>query len=302
METTEVVGFGALNVDKIFKVPRIAGKDEESFILKEKCIAAGGSAANTIVGLSRLGIKTGYIGKLGQDEDGKFYLEELKKEGVNIGGIAISEKGKSGEVLAFVDEQGERSMYVDPGVNDELSENEAMRAFEKMNPEFLHLTSLVGEKSFEAQKVLVGEAGETRISFDPGDLYVKKGLEALKPILEKSEVVFLNEKELEELAEGKAKKLLGLGGKIVAVKKGGEGCYIVSKKEKFQIEAYDVKVVDTTGAGDGFNAGFLYGLLEGKDLEQCGRIGNFVASRCITKYGAREGLPRLDDLKREGLV
>ena len=63
MEILEVVGFGALNVDKIFKVPRIAGGDEESFISEEKCCSAGGSAANTIVGLSRLGIKTGYIGK-----------------------------------------------------------------------------------------------------------------------------------------------------------------------------------------------------------------------------------------------
>lgn len=306
VEKIEVAGFGALNVDKIFRVPRIAGRDEESFILKNEGKSMGGSAANTIVGLSRLGIKTSYLGKLGDDEEGKFYLGELEKEGVETNNIIISHEGKTGEVTAFVEEEGERSMYVDPGVNDELNENEAMRAIEKMNLEFLHLTSFVGNNPFAAQKVVVDEQGDIRISFDPGDLYVRKGLTALKPILEKSEVVFLNEKELEGLTKEKgwkdgAKLLLRLGVSKAVIKLGDRGCYIATDSEDFQVEAYAVAAVDTTGAGDAFNAGFLYGLIKNKSLEQSGKIGNFVASKCITKYGARNGLPTLEELQEENL-
>ena len=69
-------------------------------------------------------------------------------------------------------------------------------------------------------------------------------------------------------------------------------------KESRMIEAFEVKVVDTTGAGDAFCAGFLYGLISGRRLYECGRLGNFVASRCITKMGARAGLPKLADLSK----
>jgi ribokinase len=72
---------------------------------------------------------------------------------------------------------------------------------------------------------------------------------------------------------------------------------VTDGKKDHLIEAFKVKVVDTTGAGDAFCAGFLYGLINGKSLYECGRIGNFVASRCIMKMGARPGLPRLEDLK-----
>jgi ribokinase len=78
---------------------------------------------------------------------------------------------------------------------------------------------------------------------------------------------------------------------------GRRGCYVTDGKEGHLIEPPDVERVDTTGAGDAFCAGFLYGLIKGKDLYECGRLGNFVASRCITKMGARKGLPKLLDLQ-----
>ena len=74
--------------------------------------------------------------------------------------------------------------------------------------------------------------------------------------------------------------------KIVAVKLGAEGCYVTDGRERHRIEAFKVKAVDTTGAGDAFCAGFLYGLLKDKSLHECGRLGNFVASRCVMKMGA----------------
>ena len=71
-----------------------------------------------------------------------------------------------------------------------------------------------------------------------------------------------------------------------------KGCWIRSGNKEFTVPAYRVKAIDTTGAGDAFNAGFLYGYLTGKDIETCGKIGNYVASLCIQKIGARAGLPK----------
>ena len=90
--------------------------------------------------------------------------------------------------------------------------------------------------------------------------------------------------------------LVGRGVKIVAVKLGAKGCYVTDGHERHLIGAFKVETVDTTGAGDAFCAGFLYGLLKDKNLYECGRLGNFVASRCVMKMGAREGLPFAKDL------
>ncbi|MCS7124358.1 MAG: carbohydrate kinase family protein [Candidatus Bathyarchaeota archaeon] len=297
----DVVGFGALNVDKLYKVNKIAGPEEEGFVIscEEAC---GGSAANTIVGLARLGCKVSFIGKVANDREGKMLLDDFRREGVNIKGIIKAENGRSGVVMGFVDPKGERALYVDPGVNDTIS-------FEEINLEyafktkFLHLTSFVGEKSFETQKKLVESLPEhVKVSLDPGELYARKGCKGLEPLISKCFVLMPNVKELTLLTGGKdyvagAEKLLEMGVKIVAVKLGSRGCYVTDGEESHHVEAFRVEVVDTTGAGDAFCAGFLYGLLNNKSLKKCGEIGNFVASRCIMKMGARAGLPRLEELK-----
>jgi ribokinase len=94
--------------------------------------------------------------------------------------------------------------------------------------------------------------------------------------------------------------MVGRGIKIVAVKLGGDGCYVTDGRERHLIKPFKVDVVDTTGAGDAFCAGFLYGLVNDKSLLECGTLGNFVASRCVMKMGAREGLPVAEDLKLLG--
>jgi len=296
----DVVCFGALNMDKLYLVNRIARKEEESVIMGFK-ESPGGSAANTAVGLARLGLKIGYIGKVSNDREGKLLLDNFKKEGVDTRGIVVSERGRSGVVIGFVDRKGERALYVDPSANDTLE-------FEEINPEYagsakiLHLTSFVGEKPFKAQKELVEALSKIKVSLDPGELYARKGLEALRPIIKRTFVAFLNENET-GLLTGKgyregSKALLNMGISIVAVKLGKRGCYVTDGKEAHLVEPYKVRVVDTTGAGDAFCAGFLYGLIKNKDLYECGRLGNFVASRCIMEIGAREGLPKLSDLHK----
>ncbi|MBX5320685.1 MAG: carbohydrate kinase family protein [Candidatus Bathyarchaeota archaeon] len=297
----DVVGFGALNVDKLYKVNKIAGPEEEGFIIscEETC---GGSAANTIVGLARLGCRVGFIGKVAGDREGKMLIEDFCREGADTRGIVKVKTGRSGVVMGFVDQKGERALYVDSGVNDTIEFEEVNKKY-AYETKILHLTSFVGEKSFETQKRLVENLPKNvKISLDPGELYARKGLKTLSPILTRSFVLMPNAKEIALLTGEKdyvagAETLLKMGAKIVAVKLGSRGCYVTDGKEKHHIEAFKVQVVDTTGAGDAFCAGFLYGLINGKPLYECGKIGNFVASKCIMKMGARTGLPRIEELK-----
>jgi ribokinase len=300
MTRFDVIGFGALNVDTLIKVDKIARVEEESFI-QDYTEACGGSAANTMVGLARLGCKVGFIGKVANDREGKMQIDCFKTEGVDTGGIIQAEKGKSGMVLGFVDRKGARALYINSGVND-LIEPREMKWEYVSQTRFLHLSSFVGEKSFRAQKKLVGSLpDDVKISFDPGSVYAQKGFAAVEPLIRSSYVMMPNAGELElltgetEYPKGAA-RLIEMGVKIVAVKLGDKGCYVTDGQERKTIHPFKVKVVDTTGAGDAFNAGFLYGLIHDKTLAECGQLGNFVAAQSVTKMGARAGLPYEKDL------
>ncbi len=304
MSRFDVIGFGALNLDKLFKVNKLAKAEEESFIedYSETC---GGSAANTAVGLARLGCKVGYIGKVGCDREGDVLIKDFCNEGVNIDGVIRAEHGKSGVVMGFVDKKGARALYVDPGVNDNINIDEVNARY-AAQAQFLHLTSFVGEESLQTQKKLLDAVPDsTKVSFDPGALYARKGYLALEPIIRKTHVLMPNILELTiltgEISYRKgADIMIEKGVKIVAVKLGGDGCYITDGHEQHLIRPFKVDVMDTTGAGDAFCAGFLYGLVKDKSLLECGTLGNFVASRCIVKMGARAGLPATEDLELLG--
>jgi ribokinase len=306
MRKLGVIGFGALNLDRLHKVDRIAAAEEESFVI-DYSEACGGSAANTIVGVSRLGCRAGFIGKTGDDDEGKTLLKDFSKEGVDPSGIIVVQGGRSGKVMGFVDRNGQRALYIDPGVNDTIKPKDMNEDY-VLNASFLHLTSFAGNESFQTQKHLVDRLHKkVKVSFDPGALYARLGPAKLKPLIEKTFLMMPNSVELELLTgiknyKAAANRLIGQGVQVLAVKLGSKGCYVTDGKESHLVESFKVKVVDTTGAGDAFDAGFLFGLLSGKSLSDCGRIGNFVASRCIMKMGARTSLPRLDDLKAYRLI
>jgi ribokinase len=204
--------------------------------------------------------------------------------------------------MGFVDQKGDRALYVDPGVNDTIGFREIDKGYPSQ-ARFLHITSFIGEKSFHTQQRLVESLPDSvKLSLDPGELYARKGA-TLEPMIRRTFVLMPNLKEL-ELLTGKtdykrgAEALLKKSVKIVAVKLRTKGCYVTDGKESHLIKPFGVKVVDTTGAGDAFCAGFLYGLIRGKSLYECGQLGNFVASRCIMKMGARLGLPHPEDLNK----
>lgn len=300
MTKFDVLGFGALNVDLLFKVERLAAAEEESFIedYKEAC---GGSAANTVVGLARLGCKVGFIGKVANDREGKLQLDCFKTEGVDISGIVEATKGKSGSVMGFVDRKGARALYINSGVNDLIEPREIKLDYISQT-KFLHLSSFVGEKSFRAQKKLLSALPDgIKISFDPGSLYAQKGFAVIEPIIRNSYVLMPNAVELEQLTGEEdyrrgADFMIAMGVKVVAVKLGSKGCYVTDGQERLTVEPFKVKAVDTTGAGDAFCAGFLYGLIHDKSLYECGQLGNFVGSRSVMAMGARLGLPYVKDL------
>ncbi len=300
MTKFDVVGFGALNVDMLFKVNHLAGPEEESFT-EDYTEACGGSAANTIVAMARLGCKTGFIGKVANDREGKMQIDCFNKEGVDINGIIQSTKGKSGSVMGFVDKKGARALYINSGVNDTIEPREINYSYLSQT-KLVHFSSFVGEKSLRSQKKLLAALpNDVKISFDPGSIYAQKGFAAIEPIIRSTHVLMPNVFELELLTgetdyrEG-ADSMIGLGVKIVAVKLGDKGCFVTDGQEHLTVEPFKVKAVDTTGAGDAFCAGFLYGLINKKSLYECGQIANFVASRSVTTMGARAGLPYAKDL------
>ena len=297
----EIIGFGALNVDKLYSVENIVGKDEESFI-KSETSTPGGSAANTIVGLSRLGCSTSIIGKIAEDEDGDLIEYNLAVNGVFSNNLIYSETGSTGKCLGFVDKDGERCLYIDPGVNDEIKLGE-INPLNIMRCKIMHYTSFVGD-SFNTQIELLDLLNdEVILSFDPGMLYVEKGFDELKPILERCNILLINESELrllfnnnevslKELAEG----LLDFGIETVVIKQGSKGVFAMDNSQECFVESYSCDVVDTTGAGDSFNSGFLYSFLKGFDLEKSCQIGNWVASKSIEGFGM-EKFPSLKDLE-----
>ncbi len=286
----EIIGFGALNVDKLYSVDKIVSYDEESFITDETD-TPGGSAANTIVGLSRLGCSTSIIGKIAEDEDGDLIEYNLAINGVYTNNLIYSERGSTGKCIGFVDKNGERCLYISPGVNDEIEIGE-INPLNIMRCKIMHYTSFVGD-SFKTQIELLEKLNkETLLSFDPGMLYVEKGFDELKPILERTDILLINESELRLLCNDNdadlkelSINLLDLGIDTIVVKQGSKGAFAINNSEECFAEVYECEAVDTTGAGDSFNSGFLYSFLKGYDLEKSCKIGNWVASRAIQGFG-----------------
>jgi ribokinase len=308
----EVVGLGALNIDRVYRVERILTDGEA--VADWAGSFPGGSAANTIYGLARLGLSTGFTGMVGDDAEGRMLVEDFGKVGVDTSHIRTTSQVKTGSALCLSDRLGRRSLYVTPGANnlltiDDLDLDYLNRAG------LLHLSSFASEGQFEMSlSVASALDSSTKLSFAPGALYARKGLKALHPIIERTQVLFTNRDEIDELTgEGivdGARICLEQGCKVVAVTLGrgarlklGKSAagrtvsmvgYIRDAKNEYIVPAGEgdgEPQADTTGAGDGFAAGFLYGFLSGKGLDECGRIGNTVARCSLSQPGARQGLP-----------
>jgi ribokinase len=307
MSNIQVTGLGALNIDHIYKVERIL--DDGEAVASEASAFPGGSAANTIYALAKLGISTGSSGVVGDDDEGRTLLKDFQKVGVDTSRIKVKPKAKTGSVLCLSDRRGKRSLYVSPGANNLLTIDDLDLSY--MNQAgMLHLSSFADDRQFKILLQLMDRLDPSlKISFSPGAIYAVKGLKALAPILSRTYILFINQDELKQLTgeevEVGAESCLKQGSHNVAVTLGkgrklGKAAavgYIRGADNEYVIEPQAIGTeVDTTGAGDAFAAGFIYGLLKKKNLMECGRLGDIVAQLCIAKTGARPGLPTLDRL------
>jgi ribokinase len=159
----------------------------------------------------------------------------------------------------------------------------------------------VGESIKAQEAVLERIPDDVAISMDPGMLYAHRGLKNLENLLNGTDILLLNQQEVEILLPGldledQVEILFDYDIQILVIKKGSEGCFVSDGEEYHQIYAFDVPCLDTTGAGDAFNAGFIYGILQGYDVKDAGVLGNYVASCSIQEYGACSGLPYQEDV------
>jgi ribokinase len=317
MKRLEVVGMGAMNLDHLYRVERILVDGEAP--VKEMSSHPGGSAANTVYGLAKLGVSTGFVGAVGDDEAGKRLSEDLAGCGVDVSQIAIRSGAGTGSTLCLSDEQGRRSLYVMPGANSLLEETD-------VDPEYLnkaqivHLSSFVHDSQFELQKRLVARLDPAvKVSFAPGSIYAAKGIDHLTPLLERTHSLFVNRDEMrqltgEDFAAG-ARTCLERGCRTVVTTLGNIRMSLTGKQREAVLAAHVLSQegehfieskakpgtppVDTTGAGDAFAAGFLYGFLKGKKTQECGLLAEITARSSIARAGAREGMPSLAELSEE---
>lgn len=326
----DATGVGALNCDLFFKVTRkqlkminrevdkpfILGKEDfgkpEEFESTLKIVEKhaefigqdlGGSAAQTIVALSRMRFRTGYFSIVGNDDCGRFLKSRLEEEGVDTSRV-FTEGMKSGICISLSDGR-DRALRVFPYSNDLLGlrhlDNSTLKDYLGKS-ELIHMTSFVcslGYEPLEVQKKVARELGEMiKISFSPGELYANLGLETLQPIIRNTYVLFVNRREIKILTgkdykEG-SKKFSGPYYVICTL--GKDGSYIRYVGSDFSTKAPTLEYIQTeglTGAGDYFAGGFLAGLLKGKSIEECTKLGNKVA--CIKLRGLeREAYSRIE--------
>jgi len=315
MSNIEVVGLGALNVDHIYKVGRIL--DDGEAVVTEIKASPGGSAANTIYGLAKLGVSAGFVGLVGDDAKGKILVQDFQKVEVDTSQIRIRSRAKTGSVICLSDRLGRRSLYVAPGANNLLTMDDLDVTYIN-RAGMLHVSSFADDGQFKILLDLMERLDSSvRLSFSPGTLNASKGLNALAPILSRTHIMFINRREMKRLTGkdvvGGAEICLEQGCSVIVVTLGrgqklelSKGVvtaigYIKDAETEYAIQPSGqdaVPLADTTGAGDAFATGFLYGLLKRKGLEECGRLGNIVAQFSIGKIGAREGLPTLDQLSQ----
>jgi len=300
-EKMDVVSIGAVNIDLVAKVDRFPNPDQET-VIRSWDMVGGGSAANVACGIYRLGVTSGFIGNVGGDYFGEVLRDGLRRERVDISRLKVC-NGNSGSVIAIVSEGGERILFAYAGANAKLSPENIDKNYIK-GAKYIFLSSIEGEEAIPAMELASRYAKEAgvKVFFDPGYIFVEKGLKGLKGILNKATVVKFNEPEIKDLT--KREELLDAseiiaeyGPKIVIITLGEKGCFLYSGSVKKSIESYrEFKPIDKTGAGDAFSCGFIFGDLKNWDLEKSAKFANLIASISITRIGARS-VPYLKELK-----
>ena len=301
-----------MNIDRLYQVDEVVVDGEQ--LVRDFAIFPGGSAANTIYGLAKIGVKAGFVGAVGTDNDGKELINDFKATTVDTSQISVK-KATTGSTVCLSDKLGKRAIYVSPGANDLLNTEDIDLAYLNQS-QMVHLSSFAGDKQFNLQVDVAEKLSvSVTISLAPGMLYVARGLKALAPLLKRTNIVFMNRAEIERLTgkgfKAAARELVKSGCRIVVVTLGkgltkGKSSLITAlicdEEKEYEIESEKgspESSLETTGAGDAFAAGFLFGFLRGKVIQECGLLGAIIARFAITDVGARKGLPTLAQLSQK---
>ena len=261
-------------------------------------MSIGGCAANTGIGLAKMDVDTAIIGKVGDDGFGEFVRDAMAAEGIDTSGIAVTDEANTSATMIMVDSAGERTFIHCIGANATMRPEDIEMDLVR-SAEILHFAGALVMPGFDGEPAAsvmkaAQEAG-TRTTLDVVWDDTGRWMELIAPVLPHTDMFLPSFSEAVEITgrdtpEEAAEVLMDHGVKTVALKMGEDGCYVRTGEHEVRVPAYQVDVVDGTGSGDAFVAGFLLGTLAGWELEDVARMANAVGALCVTAPGATSGL------------
>jgi len=280
----------------------IAYPKGSKLLIKKLDFSIGGGGTNTAVSLARLGFKVAYLGQLGEDSNADYILSDLKKEGVNTKLIKKC-SDRSGYSVILDSIRSDRTILAYKGANNHLEFSKINRS--RLKTKWFYFSSMMKE-SFKTQVKLAefAEKKNIKIMFNPSAYLVRKGVDHIKPILKRTEILILNNEEAEILVgEGEVDKLIeklhSYGPKIVIITCGGKGAWTVHENELYHCKTQNIKIVETTGAGDAFASTFLGAYIRTKNIEKSMKLATVNAQSVIQHPGAKNNLLNWKKLCKE---
>ncbi|TAJ11585.1 adenosine kinase [Marinilabiliaceae bacterium JC017] len=272
---------------------------EQTIHLKKEQ-ASGGSAANTIHGLACLGVKTGFIGKVGNDDLGEFFRTDMQRN--NITPILLPGENESGRAVALISPDSERTFATYLGAAIELSANDLLEDLFKGYSYFHVEGYLVQNRELVEKALQMAKANGLTTSLDLASFnVVEENREFLQEMVEKYvDILFANEEEAKAYTGKENEEALNHMGQhadIAVLKLGKNGSLIKRFEEEVKVGIIPADRIDTTGAGDLYAAGFLYGLVNNLSLEKCGKIGTILSGNVIEVIG-----PKMEEARWEKII
>ncbi len=299
--TLDIVGLGHLLYDIRCYVNDFPSPDKLAVIMGRLKFSAGGSAANSTVAASKLELKSGIIGKVGFDEYGWSVIQSLRKQKVNLDHALVDLQNPTGVSLITVNKKGIPEFVQMLGASEPICPEEIRPNYIK-EARHLHMTGLNLEALVKASESAKNH--NLTVSFDPGRKKSELGYKTLMPVLKNVDILFVNRKEARALlAVDSQEPIMNVMEKLqnkigkdktYIVKGGKEEVLAYSPYAEFSVSTLKIKVVDTVGAGDAFNAGFLTAFLEGKSLHDAVIYGVGCSAIKCKREGAQSSPNRLE--------
>jgi len=293
----KVLVLGSINIDFVSFVSRYP-QPGETLVSSDFGIFQGGKGANQAIALAKLDVPTLMLGKVGKDVLSDFALSSLQESGVDTTGISKSQKISTGSASIWVNAQGQNSIVIYPGANGEVDEDFIIRHEKFFDDASWLLTQFEVPLKSILLALKLAKEHDLKTIIDPAP--VKKisndDIWGLVDYLLPNEIELKDLTRAEDVLKG-IHILKSRGVKEVIVKLGKQGAGYEDKGKLITFPAIPVEQrVDTTGAGDCFIAGFLYGMLQQEDIVQAIRIANLTASYSIQKKGAAISFPKKSEI------